>query len=222
MIENPKRITLFAGHYGSGKTNIAVNFALELKKMGKNVEIADLDIVNPYYRTKDSEEELNKAGIRVISSEFANSNVDFPAMPGEAYSIIDNKETFAVCDVGGDDRGAYALGRFRQGIMAEDYEMYLVINKFRPLTSDVDSLKEIKEEIEVAAGIPFTAIVNNSNLGRETTAEAVLGSVDYANEAAEKLNLPVKLTTVNEPLYNELKDKIENLMPLVLQERNFW
>ena len=222
MIKDPKRITLFAGHYGSGKTNIAVNFALELKKMGKNVEIADLDIVNPYYRTKDSEEELNKAGIRVISSEFANSNVDFPAMPGEAYSIIDNKETFAVCDVGGDDRGAYALGRFRQGIMAEDYEMYLVINKFRPLTSDVDSLKEIKEEIEAAAGIPFTAIVNNSNLGRETTAEAVLGSVDYANEAAEKLNLPVKLTTVNEPLYNELKDKIENLMPLVLQERNFW
>ena len=222
MIENPKRITLFAGHYGSGKTNIAVNFALELKKMGKNVEIADLDIVNPYYRTKDSEEELNKAGIRVISSEFANSNVDFPAMPGEAYSIIDNKETFAVCDVGGDDRGAYALGRFRQGIMAEDYEMYLVINKFRPLTSDVDSLKEIKEEIEAAAGIPFTAIVNNSNLGRETTAEAVLGSLDYANEASEKLNLPVKLTTVHEPLYNELKDKIENLMPLVLQERNFW
>lgn len=222
MIKDPKRITLFAGHYGSGKTNIAVNFALELKKMGKNVEIADLDIVNPYYRTKDSEKELEEAGIRVISSEFANSNVDFPAMPGEAYSIIDNKDTYAVCDVGGDDRGAYALGRFREGIMAEDYEMYLVINKFRPLTSDVDSLKEIKEEIEAAAGIPFTAIVNNSNLGRETTAEAVLSSVDYANEASEKLNLPVKLTAVHEPLYNELKDKIENLMPLVLQERNFW
>lgn len=222
MIENPKRITLFAGHYGSGKTNIAVNYALKLKETGKAVEIADLDIVNPYYRTKDSEAELSKAGIRVISSEFANSNVDFPAMPGEAYSIIDNKDTFAVCDVGGDDRGAYALGRFREGIMAEDYEMYLVINKYRPLTSDVDSLKEIKEEIEAAAGIPFTAIVNNSNLGRETTAEAVLSSLDYAKEASEKLNLPVKLTAVHEPLYDELKDKIENLMPLVLQQRNFW
>lgn len=222
MIVNPKRITLFAGHYGSGKTNIAVNYALKLKEMGKAVEIADLDIVNPYYRTKDSEEELNKAGIRVISSEFANSNVDFPAMPGEAYSIIDNKDTYAVCDVGGDDRGAYALGRFREGIMAEDYEMYLVINKYRPLTSDVDSLKEIKDEIEAAAGIPFTAIVNNSNLGRETTAEAVLSSIDYANEASAKLNLPVKLTAVHEPLYDELKDKIENLMPLVLQQRNFW
>lgn len=222
ILKNPKRITLFAGHYGSGKTNIAVNYALSLSEMGKKVEIADLDIVNPYYRTKDSEKELEKAGIRVISSEFANSNVDFPAMPGEAYSIIDNKEAFAVCDVGGDDRGAYALGRFREGITSEDYEMYLVINKYRPLTRDVDSLIEIKEEIEAAAGIPFTAIVNNSNLGRETDAQAVLDSVSYANEASKRLGLPIKLTTVFEPIYDELKDKIENLMPLVLQERNFW
>ncbi len=222
MIKDPKRITLFAGHYGSGKTNIAVNYAMALAKDGKKVEIADLDIVNPYYRTKDSEKELTEAGIRVISSDFANSNVDFPAMPGEAYSIIDNKESFAVCDVGGDDRGAYALGRFSQGINSEDYEMFLVINKYRPLTRDVDSLSEIKEEIEKAAGVRFTAIVNNSNLGRETDADAVLSSLDYAEEASRKLNLPVKLTTVFEPLYDELKDKIENLMPLVLQERNFW
>ncbi len=221
-LNNPKRITLFAGHYGSGKTNIAVNFALKLSEMGKKVEIADLDIVNPYYRTKDSEEELSSAGIKVISSEFANSNVDFPAMPGEAYSIVDNKESFAVCDVGGDDRGAYALGRFREGITAEDYEMYLVINCYRPLTRDVDSLIEIKEEIEAAAGIPFTAIVNNSNLGRETTATAVLDSLPYADEASKRLGLPIKLTTVFEPIFDELKDKIENLMPLVLQERNFW
>lgn len=222
ILKDPKRITLFAGHYGSGKTNIAVNFAMALAKSGQKVEIADLDIVNPYYRTKDSEKELSEAGIRVISSEFANSNVDFPAMPGEAYSIIDNKETYAVCDVGGDDRGAYALGRFREGITAEDYEMYLVINCYRPLTRDVESLLEIKEEIEAAAGIPFTAIVNNSNLGRETTAEAVLDSLPYAEEASARLGLPIKLTTVYEPIYEELKAKIENLMPLVLQERNFW
>ncbi len=222
ILKDPKRITLFAGHYGSGKTNIAVNYALKLSETGKKVEIADLDIVNPYYRTKDSETELSKAGIRVISSEFANSNVDFPAMPGEAYSIIDDKSGFAVCDVGGDDRGAYALGRFREGILAEDYEMYLVINCYRPLTRDVDSLVEIKEEIEAAAGISFTAIVNNSNLGRETTTQAVLDSIPYADEASRRLGLPVKLTTVFEPVYEELKDKIENLMPLVLQKRNFW
>lgn len=222
MITSAKRITLFAGHYGSGKTNIAVNYALALTERGKAVTIADLDIVNPYYRTKDSEEQLKAAGIKVISSEFANTNVDFPAMPGEAYSIIADKDKYAVCDVGGDDRGAYALGRFKEGITAEDYEMFLVINKFRPLTRDVDSLIEIKQEIEAAAGIAFTAIVNNSNLGRETTAQDVLGSVSYANEVSLKTGLEVKLTTVNKSLYSELKDKIENLMPLVLQERNFW
>lgn len=222
ILTAPKRITLFAGHYGSGKTNIAVNFALKLAQTGKRVTIADLDIVNPYYRTKDSEDELNRAGIRVISSEFANSNVDFPAMPGEAYSIIDDKQSFAVCDVGGDDRGAYALGRFSTEIKAQDYEMFLVINRYRPLTRDVDSLIEIKNEIEAAAAIPFTAIINNSNLGRETTPESVLASLDYANEASSRLELPLKLTTVYEPIYNELKDKIENLMPLSLQKRNFW
>ena len=222
MIKDAKRITLFAGHYGSGKTNIAVNYALALSKDGKRVEIADLDIVNPYYRTKDSEEELGAAGIKVISSEYANSNVDFPAMPGEAYSIIDDKEKYAVCDVGGDDRGAYALGRFKEGIMAEDYEMFLVINKFRPLTRDAQSLVEIKEEIEAAAGIPFTAIVNNSNLGRETTASHVLDSMEYAEEVSRLTGLPIKLTTVFEPIYDELKEKTENLMPLVLQQRNFW
>lgn len=222
ILTSPKRITLFAGHYGSGKTNIAVNFALKLAETGKRVTIADLDIVNPYYRTKDSEDELNRAGIRVISSEFANSNVDFPAMPGEAYSIIDDKQSFAVCDVGGDDRGAYALGRFSTEIKAQDYEMFLVINRYRPLTRDVASLIEIKNEIEAAAAIPFTAIINNSNLGRETTPESVLASLDYANEASSRLELPLKLTTVYEPIYNELKDKIENLMPLSLQKRNFW
>lgn len=106
--------------------------------------------------------------------------------------------------------------------MAEDYEMFLVINKFRPLTRDAQSLVEIKEEIEAAAGIPFTAIVNNSNLGRETTASHVLDSMEYAEEVSRLTGLPIKLTTVFEPIYDELKEKTENLMPLVLQQRNFW
>ena len=105
-----KRITIFAGHYGSGKTNIAVNFALGLREEHDKVSIADLDIVNPYFRTKDSEKILAEKGIRLISSEYANSNVDVPALPAEAYSIIDDLSVRAVIDVGGDDRGALALG----------------------------------------------------------------------------------------------------------------
>ncbi|MDD7353534.1 MAG: hypothetical protein PUG93_00130 [Oscillospiraceae bacterium] len=215
-----KRVTLFAGHYGSGKTNIAVNYALNLKKDGEKVVIADLDIVNPYFRTKDSKDVLEKNGIKLISSEFANSNVDFPALPQEMYEVTDNKSEFAVLDIGGDDRGAYALGRYTPSIKEENnYEMLLVINKYRPLTADAESVVEIMREIELAGGIAFTGIVNNSNLGEETTAQTVLNSVEYASEVSRITGLPVKMTSVQQSLYDELKDKIDNVFPLKLQHK---
>lgn len=217
---NYKRITLFAGHYGSGKTNIAVNYALKIKADGHSTVIADMDIVNPYFRTKDSEKELNEAGIRLISSQYASSNVDLPSLPQDLYNVIDDKSNYAVLDIGGDDRGAYALGRYAPSILKEnDYEMFMVINKFRPLTKDVQSAVEVMDEIQTACGMKFTAIVNNSNLGDETTADDVLGSLKYADEISQATGLPLKMTTVNEKLYNELKDKIENLFPLTLQRK---
>lgn len=215
-----KRITLFAGHYGSGKTNIAVNYALKLRTDGKPVVIADLDIVNPYFRTKDSEKELNEAGIRLISSEFASSNVDLPALPQEVYSIVDNNTEYAVMDIGGDDRGAYALGRYADSIKKENnYEMFMVINMYRPLTRDVESTLEVMNEIETACSMKFTAIVNNSNIGEETTAQDVIDSLSYAQEVSAATGLPIRLTTVDEKLYNNLYGKVENLMPLRLQEK---
>ena len=217
-----KRITLIAGHYGSGKTNIAVNLAFALKKENDNVAIADLDIVNPYFRTKDSEKELDAAGIKLICSPYANSNVDIPALPQEMYAITDDKSLTAVVDIGGDDRGAYALGRYAPAILEENnYEMLLVINSYRPLTRGVEDLLEIKEEIERAGKIPFTAIVNNSNLAEETTAQTVLDSLEYANEISRLCNLPIKMTTVSEKVYKELCGKIDNLFPMKLQEKIF-
>lgn len=215
-----KRVTLFAGHYGSGKTNIAVNYALKLRADGKPVVIADLDIVNPYFRTKDSEKELTEAGIRLISSAFASSNVDLPALPQDVYSIVDNNTEYAVMDIGGDDRGAYALGRYADSIKKENnYEMFMVINMYRPLTRDVESTLEVMAEIEQACSMKFTAIVNNSNIGEETTAQDVLDSLEYAQKVAEATGLPVRLTTVDEKLYNNLYGKVENLLPLKLQEK---
>jgi len=124
-----KRLTLFAGHYGSGKTNIAVNYALYLAAEGKPVCIADLDIVNPYFRTADSEEVLTKAGIDLIRPQYANSNVDLPALPAESYRLVQDKTTYGIMDIGGDDRGAYALGRFTPAILQEhDYRMAYVAN----------------------------------------------------------------------------------------------
>jgi len=215
-----KRLVLLSGHYGSGKTNIAVSLAFELKKQRDRVAIADIDIVNPYFRTRDSKEELEQAGIRLISSEFASSNVDLPALPQDVYAITDDTGLSAVIDIGGDDRGALALGRWRDAILAEDnYEMLFVINKFRPLTSDPESTLEVMREIEFAAKMKFTSVVNNSNLGNETTPENVLGSMAYANAVCGLAGLPLKMTTVHESLYPALKDKIENLFPLHLQRK---
>lgn len=215
-----KRITLLCGHYGSGKTNVALNMAYELKNSYDNVAIADLDIVNPYFRTKDSAEELKERGIKLIASEYAGSNVDIPAMPQQMYSLTDDKSIKAVIDVGGDDRGALALGRISPSIMEEnDYEAYLVINKFRPLTPDVESTLEVMAEIEAAGKIKFTGIVNNSNLGVLTTAEDVLGSLEYADAVSIATGLPLVCTSVDERLYNELNGKIENLFSLKLQKK---
>ncbi len=215
-----KRITLFAGHYGSGKTNIAVNYALHLKNKGENVTIADLDIVNPYFRTRDSLEELNKAGIRLISSEFASSNVDLPALPGEVYSVLDNSVECAIMDIGGDDRGAYALGRYADSIKNENnYEMLFVFNKYRPLTPTAEDALEIMGEIEEACKIKFTAIVNNSNLGELTTAEDILNSTEETEKLSKLCGLPVKMTTAESKLVNNLNGKIENLFPLTLQKK---
>ena len=215
-----KRVTLLAGHYGSGKTNIAVNYAMYLKNLGKDVVIADLDIVNPYFRTRDSIDELTQAGVRLISSEFASTNVDLPALPQEVYSIFDKHGESAVMDIGGDDRGAYALGRYADFIKDEnDYEMLFVFNKYRPLTPTAEDAIEIMREIEAACKISFTAIVNNSNLGSITTHEDVLSSVAETERLSELSQLPIKMTTVTENLVNNLNGKIPNLFPLTLQNK---
>jgi len=216
-----KRVSVFAGHYGSGKTNIAINYALMLKEKGNDVALADLDIVNPYFRSKDSEAELNSRGIRLISSEFANSNVDLPALPADTYSIIDNHEVFAVLDVGGDDRGALALGRYVPSIVGENnYDMFFVINKYRPLTKTPELTIEVMQEIEQAAGVKFTAIVNNSNLGRETSAEDVENSFSYAEEVSRLAGIPVAFTTVNEEISKEVNG--ENIVPISLFVEQSW
>ena len=215
-----KRVTLFAGHYGSGKTNIAVNYALHLKEKYEKVVITDLDIVNPYFRTADSLDELTKAGIKLISSEFANSNVDLPALPQDVYSILDDRSAVAILDIGGDDRGAYALGRYETAIREEnDYEMLFVFNMYRPLTPDAMSAFEVMKEIELAGKIKFTAIVNNSNLGALTTKEDVIASVTSANELSRLSGLPVKMTTVSENLVDSFNGEIDNIFPLKLQKK---
>ncbi len=219
-MNNFKRLTLLCGHYGSGKTNVAVNLAFYLKKQYNSVVVADLDIVNPYFRTKDSLQDFEKHGIELICSEYANTNVDIPALPADMYRLTTDKNLTAVIDVGGDDRGAYALGRLVPEIKAENnFDMLMVINGYRPLTPDAESTLEVMREIETACGLKFTGLVNNSNLGAETTAQSVIDSIGYANEVSKASGLPIVMTTVKEDLHDQLNDKINNLLPMTLQAK---
>ena len=217
-----KRLTILCGHYGSGKTNVAVNIAAELKKSREIVTVADLDIVNPYFRTKDSAAYFEEQGIRLICSAYANSNVDIPALPQEMYALTDDRSMTAVLDIGGDDRGALVLGRLAPKILAEnDYEMLMVINCYRPLTRDAASTLEVMAEIEYAGGIRFTGLVNNSNLGAVTTAEDILASRDYAEEVARLSGLPIVMTSVRQDLYPAVVGLVPNAFPLGLQKNKY-
>ena len=219
---NHKRLTLFAGHYGSGKTNIAVNYALHLAREGKSVCIADLDIVNPYFRTADSAKVLKEAGIDLVSPKFANSNVDLPALPAESYRLVQDKRSFGIMDIGGDDRGAYALGRYVPFIKEENnYRMIFVANANRPLTATPEDAMEVMGEIETACGLPFTDIVNNSHLGNFTDVQTVLDTQEYIEKLCALSGLPLFCTTVREDLAAAVGAHIPNVLPLQLQEKYF-
>ena len=217
-----KRLTLFAGHYGSGKTNIAVNYALLLAKEGKDVVIADLDIVNPYFRTKDSAAVLDAAGVKLISPQFANTNVDLPALPAEAYRLVQDRSIYGIMDIGGDDRGAYALGRYVPTLKEENnYRMVFVANASRPLTRTPEEAMEVMREIEEACGLAFTDIINNTNLASETTPETVLDSRDYIAKLSQLSGLPVFATAAEYTVAGQLEGKLSDVLPLQLQEKYF-
>lgn len=214
-----KRITIFSGHYGSGKTNIAVNYAIELKAQHSKVTVCDIDIVNPYFRTKDSQKLLEEKGIELIVSDYANTNVDIPALPQQIYSVTDDKSKVFVLDVGGDERGALALGRISPEIQNEnDYDMLLVVNFCRPLTNDINGVIEVKEEIENACKLKFTGIINNTNLGEETDIDVVKMGIEKVKELEKVLKIPYLYTTVYQSLdVSSLKE--EKIKKIKLQSK---
>lgn len=212
-----KRITVFCGHYGSGKTNVAVNYAFDLRRKHENVSILDLDIVNPYFRTKDSEEDFKEKGIELICSSYAASNLDIPALPSEMYAPFCRKDNYSVLDIGGDDRGAVALGRFAPLIQkSASFEMLFVVNFYRPLTQTPEEALCVMREIENACSLSFTGIVNNSNVGVQTTVEYIKETFPLVQKLCELSSLPLVMTTVRDDLSARLEDT-ENVFPLTLQ-----
>ncbi len=188
-----KRLNIITGHFGSGKTEFALNLAMA--QTGKTT-IIDMDTVNPYYRTADAEEILKSRGVGVILPMFANTNIDIPALPSEIFSVFTDKETTAIFDVGGDEDGALALGQYNRFFTAEDYEMYFVINARRPLTREPEGCIEILREVEAASHLRVTKLVNATNLGPETTPEIILEGQKVVEEVSRKAGIPIGFTAV--------------------------
>lgn len=216
----PKQQTfLLTGHYGSGKTSIASALAFRHRKEGNSVAICDLDIVNPYFRTLDRRAELEAAGIRVIASAFAGGNLDAPALPRELRAALLQRSDVTILDVGGDDRGALALGRYAFDIANSGaYEMLFVVNFFRPRTQSVDDALAVLREVETACGLKATALVNNSNLGAMTTAEHVRAMQAKIDTLSQRAQLPVAFTAVDRRLQKELKHLIDQPLWLDVEQ----
>ena len=221
------RFTVITGHYGSGKTNLSINLALDLAASYDEVLLVDLDVVNPYFRSSDYTAMLAEHGVRVISPTFAGTTLDTPSLSAAVYGAFDTSGA-VIFDVGGDDVGATALGRYSREISAIDYEMLYVINHYRSLTAEPAEAAALLAEIEAACHLRATGVVNNSHLKDETTAATVLDSLDFARQTAALLGLPLRFTTVPEHLAAELSGTpgaaglVENAYPIKIHVRTPW
>ncbi len=202
-INKLKRITIICGHYGSGKTNFSLNLALDMANTGKNVALIDLDVVNPYFRSSDYRTILEEKGIHVVAPKYAGTNVDTPALSAEIDSVLIDKNRWVIIDVGGDDAGAFALGRYSSKIKKEEYTFIYLVNKYRNLTATPQLAVGILGEIMCACGLEPTYVVNNSHLQGETTAQTIVNGIAYGEIVAETLGIPLLCATAPRNLLGE-------------------
>ncbi len=186
------RIDIFSGHFGSGKTEVALNFAIKQREAGKKVTIVDFDIVNPYFRTNDARGYLEGKGIRVIANTYASTNLDMPTVPLNILSVFDSRDTAVIFDVGGDDDGALALGQYKRYFDAQGYKMHLVVNTKRPLTRTAEELAEIAERIEAASKLKFTDIYNNTNLSSQTDGKTLFSDYEEIEKLSRKMGIEIE------------------------------
>lgn len=209
-----KEIHIFAGHFGSGKTEVAINFAMKMCSLGKKTVIIDIDTVNPYFRTNDAAKMLEEKGIALISSEFASSNIDMPVLPPHIQGVFENDYEAVIFDAGGDDDGAYALGVYHDYFIKYGYKMNFVVNTKRPLTSTVGELLEIAHRIEKASKLKFTDIYNNTNLAYMTDENTLLSGIGVINGLSEKMGIPVAFHCGTETAVK----KLDKDMPVLKME----
>jgi hypothetical protein len=185
------RITIFTGHFGSGKTEVSVNYAFQLARSGKKTVIVDLDIVNPFFRTADAKKPLEEKGVKVIVPVYANTNVDVPSLPAQINAVFEDKSYHVVLDVGGDDLGAHILSRYNGEITKEDYIHYFVVNTRRPMTRTPEEIERMVDEIQGSARLKVDSFVNNANLLGASSPELIAEASGIIGSVSQKLGIPV-------------------------------
>lgn len=199
-----KHVILFTGNYGSGKTEVAVNYASWLAREGKKVQIADLDLVNPYFRCREAKEPLEALGVEVVAPAGDYHTADLPILLPEVKGLIEHPRDYAILDVGGDNVGATVLATLTNAFEANDYDMIFVVNRNRPFTDTVEGVLRIVTEIEKASRLKVTSIVGNTHLMDETTVETVQSGIELTDGVAKKLGLPVRFVTIETSLLDQL------------------
>ena len=215
-----KRVVVL-GHYGSGKTNFAVNLALQRRAAGAEVALCDLDIVNPYFRSADFAGKMEQEGIEMVSPPFAGSNVDVPALTGRLDALLADEDRQVIVDVGGDDAGAIAVGRYARRLLPQEPTVLYIVNACRPVTDSPAAALEILREIEYASRVKATHIVNCTNLGKETDAQTVRDSLGYIEELCRISGLPLCCHAVRSDLADQLKE-IDRILPVEIYVKVPW
>ena len=221
MFPLERRVTVVCGHYGTGKTNLSINLALDCARNGEDVTLVDLDVVNPYFRSADYADVLTKNGVAVVGPNFANTNLDTPSLPGAVRNVI-AEGSRVIVDVGGDDAGATALGVYSRTLADADPDVIYVVNRYRSMTTHAEEAVQILREIEATSHLRATCVANNSHLKQDTSEDTVLDSMGFAEEVASASGLPLRFTTAPRGLDFSILNKIPNIYPVDVLVRAPW
>ncbi len=224
MIQDDKRVRLFIGHYGSGKSEVSINYVTKLrKKVEGEVAFADLDIVNVYFRTREKKDELRSMGINPIDSSISTTTLDLPAVSAQIMTPLHNKDVNYVLDVGGDNVGTRVVGRFAEHFVEGEYDMFCVVNANREQTQTAQDVIRFIESMEASSKLKVTGLINNTHMIRSTSVEDVLKGQELVREVSKLTNLPIKYTTCLRELVDSLPEDIEgDILPIDLYMREIW
>jgi hypothetical protein len=214
------RISIFAGRFGTGKTEVAINYALALTELDGSVTLTDMDVVTPYFRTRDMTERLKPRGVEVVAPADFARDIHLPAVSARIWGTLQNEDGFTVMDVGGDSQGARAIGQFKALIERSGYIMYLVVNPYRPFNATVERIAQTVADIEANSRLGTGALVSNPNLIADTTLQIVQDGHRLVEQAGEELGLPIAFLCVEERL---LEGGVEDLyaQPILPLARHF-